>query len=114
MKGIKDKNRVMQLEKFLSKIGENLYIHEENLNSNLVNRYTKAKYIISTITMIDNLLSKDFQHILMKMDNVEITRPKEEIKNMIDKTVLTKRVDRNEKNSNTLPACRFSNNSMGY
>jgi hypothetical protein len=92
MKGIKDKNRVMQLEKFLSKIGENLYIHEENLNSNLVNRYTKAKYIISTITMIDNLLSKDFQHILMKMDNVEITRPKEEIKNMIDKTVLTKRV----------------------
>ena len=62
------------------------------MNNNLINKYKKSKYILSTITMIDNLLSKDFQTILMKMDNIEITKPNEEIKNMIDKTILTKRV----------------------
>ena len=42
--------------------------------------------------MIDNLLSKDFQGVLMKMDNIEITKPKDEIKSMIEKIILSKRV----------------------
>ena len=92
MRGIKNKYRVEQLEKYLNRVGRNLYIEEENMNNNLINKYKKSKYILSTITMIDNLLSKDFQKILMKMDNIEITKPNEEIKNMIDKTILTKRV----------------------
>ena len=92
IRGIKNKYRVEQLEKYLNHIGKNLYIEEENMNNNLINKYKKSKYILSTITMIDNLLSKDFQKILMKMDNIEITKPNEEIKNMIDKTILTKRV----------------------
>ena len=92
IRGIKNKYRVEQLEKYLNHIGKNLYIEEENMNNNLLNKYKKSKYILSTITMIDNLLSKDFQKILMKMDNIEITKPNEEIKNMIDKTILTKRV----------------------
>ena len=90
-RGIKDKYRAAQLEKYLNHIGENLYIEEENINNYLIHKFTKTKYILSTITMIDNLLSDDFQNILMKMDNIEITKPKEEIKNMIDKTILTKR-----------------------
>ena len=92
IRGIKNKYRVEQLEKYLNHIGKNLYIEEENMNNNLINKYKKSKYILSTITMIDNLLSKDFQKILMKMNNIEITKPNEEIKNMIDKTILTKRV----------------------
>ena len=92
IRGIKNKYRVEQLEKYLNHIGKKLYIEEENMNNNLINKYKKSKYILSTITMIDNLLSKDFQKILMKMDNIEITKPNEEIKNMIDKTILTKRV----------------------
>ena len=90
-RGIKDKFRVAQLEKYLNHIGENLYIEEENINNNIINKFTKTKYILSTITMIDNLLSEDFQNILLKMDNIEITKPKDEIKSMIDKTILAKR-----------------------
>ena len=89
--GIKDKFRAAHLEKYLDRIGENLYIEEENMNNNVLNKFTKGKYILSTITMIDNLLSDDFQNILMKMDNIEITKPKDEIKTMIDKTILVKR-----------------------
>ena len=91
VRGIKDKYRRKQLEKYLNHIGNKLYIEEENMNNNLINKYTKSKYILSTISMIDNLLSKDFQNVLMKMDNIEITKPKEEIKNMIEKTILIKR-----------------------
>ena len=90
-RGIKDKGRVEKLEKYLNNIGNHLYIEEENMNNNLINKYTKTKYILSTISMIDNLMSKDFQKILMKMDTIEITKPKEEIKNMIDRTITTKR-----------------------
>ena len=91
LRGIKDDIRKEQLENYLNHIGKNLYIEEENMNNNLINKYTKSKFILSTITMIDNLLSKDFQNILMKMNNIEITKPKEEIKTMIDKTILSKR-----------------------
>ena len=92
IKRIKNHSRVAKLEKYLSHVGENLYIEEENMNNNLISKYTKSKYILSTITMIDNLLSKDFQGVLMKMDNIEITKPKEEIKSMIEKIILSKRV----------------------
>ena len=90
--GIKDKSRVAKLEKYLNNVGEHLYVEEENMNNNLINKYKKSKYILSTITMIDNLLSKDFQGVLMKMDNIEITKPKDEIKSMIEKILLSKRV----------------------
>ena len=92
LRGIKDKSRVAKLEKYLNNVGEHLYVEEENMNNNLINKYKKSKYILSTITMIDNLLSKDFQGVLMKMDNIEITKPKDEIKSMIEKIILSKRV----------------------
>ena len=91
MKGIKNKFRKEKLEKYLNDIGNSLYIEEEKVNYNLKNKNSKSKYILSTLTMIDDLLSEDFQNILLKMDNIEITKPKEEIKHMIDKAILTKR-----------------------
>ena len=98
LRGIKDKSRVAKLEKYLSNVGEHLYVEEENMNNNLISKYKKSKYILSTITMIDNLLSKDFQGVLMKMDNIEITKPKDEIKSMIEKIILSKRVKMFNKN----------------
>ena len=92
LKGIRNTFRVAYLEKYLNHIGKNLYIEEQNLNNNIINKYTKSKYILSTITMIDNLLSKDFNGVLMKMNNIEITKPKEEIQALIEKNILTKRV----------------------
>jgi hypothetical protein len=41
--------------------------------------------------MIDNLLSKDFQEVLKKMEKIEITKQKEEIKDLINKTIIKKR-----------------------
>ena len=92
LKGIRNTFREAYLEKYLNHIGKNLYIEEQNLNNNIINKYTKSKYILSTITMIDNLLSKDFNGVLMKMNNIEITKPKEEIQALIEKNILTKRV----------------------
>ena len=90
-RGIKDKRKKQKLEKYLNNMGKNLYLEEENINNNLLEKYTKTKYILSTITMINNLLSEDFQNVLKKMNPIEITKPKEEIKYMIDSIILKKR-----------------------
>ncbi len=42
IRGIKNKYRVEQLEKYLNHIGKNLYIEEENMNNNLINKYKKS------------------------------------------------------------------------
>ena len=41
--------------------------------------------------MIDNLLSKDFKDVLKKMEKIEITKQKEEIKDLINKTIIKRR-----------------------
>ena len=64
------------LEYYLDKIGDKLYKEEENRNNNLIKNFTKSSYIISTMTMINNLLSKDFKDVLLKMKKIEITKPK--------------------------------------
>ena len=66
-------------------------LKEENRNNNLIQKFTKSKYIISTLTMIDNLLSKDFKNILLKMDKIEIKKPKDDIKEIINKTIIKRR-----------------------
>ena len=87
----KEINKTNQLEKYLDKIGEKLYKEEENRNNNLIKNFTKSSYIVSTMTMINNLLSKEFGNILFKMDKIEITKPKDEINNLINKTIIEKR-----------------------
>jgi hypothetical protein len=52
---------------------------------------TKNSFVLSTVKMIDNLLSDQFNHILKKMQKVEITKPKEEINHLINKTINFKR-----------------------
>ena len=42
------------------------------------------------MTMINNLLSKDFKDVLLKMKKIEITKPKEDINNLINKTIIEK------------------------
>jgi hypothetical protein len=79
------------LENYLDKIGKKMFKEEENRNNNLIQKFTKSKYIISTLTMIDNLLSKDFKNILLKMDKIEIKKPKDDIKEIINKTIIKRR-----------------------
>ena len=80
-----------ELEDYLEKIGEKMYKEEENRNNNLIKKFTKSRYIISTLTMMDHLLSKDFKNILLKMNKIEITKPKDDIKALINKTIIQKR-----------------------
>lgn len=86
-----EKNQTEKLETYLEKIGNKLYKEEESRNNNLLKKYTKSKYIISTMTMIDNLLSKDFRNIVLKMDKIEITKPSNDITNLINKIIVHKR-----------------------
>jgi hypothetical protein len=80
-----------KLEILLSNIGDNLYKEEENRNNSIFKKYTKNCFVLSTVNMIDNLLSKDFKHILKKMDKVELTKPNEEISHLINWTFNIKR-----------------------
>lgn len=80
-----------KLELLLSNIGDNLYKEEENRNNSIFKKYTKNCFVLSTVNMIDNLLSKDFKHILKKMDKVEITKPTDEINHLINWTINIKR-----------------------
>ena len=80
-----------KLEIFLGNIGDNLYKEEENRNNSIFKKYTKNCFVLSTVNMIDNLLSKDFKHILKKMDKVELTKPNEEINHLINWTINIKR-----------------------
>ena len=80
-----------KLEILLSNIGDSLYKEEENRNNSIFKKYTKNCFVLSTVNMIDNLLSKDFKHILKKMDKVELTKPNEEINHLINWTFNIKR-----------------------
>ena len=86
-----EKFKTEDLENYLDNIGQKLYREEENRNNNLITKFTKSRYIISTITMIDNLLSKDFKNVLLKMKKIEITKPKDEIKSLINNAIIEKR-----------------------
>ena len=99
-----EKYQTEKLESYLDKIGKKLYKEEENRNNNLIKKFTKSSFIVSTMTMIDNLLSKDFRKILLKMNKIEITKPKDDIKSLINKTIIQKR--RREFNNNLLKSRR--------
>ena len=86
-----EKFQTEKLESYLDNIGKKLYKEEENRNNNLIKKFTKSSFIVSTMSMINNLLSKDFKKILLKMNKIEITKPKEDIKSLINKTIIQKR-----------------------
>ena len=80
-----------QLEKLLKNIGKSLYKEEENRNNNIFKKFTKNCFVLSTVKMINNLLSDQFNHVLKKMEKVEITKPQEEINHLINWTIYFQR-----------------------
>ena len=84
----KDKN---QLVKFLDNIGQHLYKEEENRSINVFNQFGPSKFVLSTVDMVNNLLSQPFRDILKKMDKIEVTKPQENISYLINKTLTMKR-----------------------
>lgn len=82
------KNNEKKLNLYLDNLGKELYKEEETRNVNLFNNFTKTGYILSTVKMIDNLLSNNFKDVLNKMKKVEITKQKEDIKELINKTII--------------------------
>lgn len=80
-----------QLVKALNSIGKRLYKEEANRTNNVFNKFGPNNFVLSTVNMVNNLLSKPFRDVLKKMDKVEVTKPKEEIKYLINKTLTIKR-----------------------
>ena len=95
-----------KLNNFLTDLGSKIYKEEEQRNFNIYNRFTTNEYILSTYKMVNDLLSDDFRQILMKMKKVEITKPNEEIKDQIDKTLMKIQhqyvIKESEKNENNI------------
>ena len=83
-----------QLEKALDNIGTALYKKEESRNNSVFNKFTTNDFVLSTVHMINNLLSQPYRGVLKKMDKIEITKPEDEIDNLINKTMNIKK--RNE------------------
>ena len=83
-----------KLVKALDKIGYKLYKEEQNRNNSVFNKFGTNQYVLSTLSMVNDLLSKPFRDVLTKMDKVEITKPDEDIKYLIEKTINIKK--RNE------------------
>lgn len=80
-----------QLKNLLENIGNNLYKEEENRNNSIFKKFTVNSFVLSTVNMIDNLLTNPFNHILKKMEKIEITKPKEDISELINWTINLKR-----------------------
>ena len=111
------KNNEQKLKKYLDNLGNQLYKEEEVRNANLFCNFTKTGYILSTVKMIDDLLSDNFKHVLKEMKKIEITKQKDEIKDLINKTILKNQKSNNEQSiiksqlsSNTLNALKRENN----
>ena len=75
----------------MESIGNTLYKEEENKNNSIFKKFTVNSFVLSTVNMIDNLFSNSFSHILKKMEKVEITKPKEDINELINLTINYKR-----------------------
>ena len=63
-------------------------------SNSVFNKFGTNQYVLSTLSMVNDLLSKPFRDVLTKMDKVEITKPDEDIKYLIEKTINIKK--RNE------------------
>ena len=93
LKSITSKSRInkKQLVKVLNNIGKSMYKEEENRSNNVFNKFGPNNFVLSTVNMVNNLLSKPFREVLKKMDKVEVTKPQEEINYLINKTLTIKR-----------------------
>ena len=90
-KSINSPVKRQKLESLLKNIGVSLYKEEENRNNNIFKKFTKNTFALSTVKMINNLLSDQFNHVLKKMDKVEITKPQDDINHLINWTIYFQR-----------------------
>ena len=93
-KSIDERINNQRLIKILDKIGNKLYKEEKNRNNSVFNKYGASQFALSTVGMVNDLLSQPFRDVLTKMDKVEITKPNEDIKFLIEKNINIKK--RNE------------------
>ena len=84
---IKEKKN-QKLKKFLEKTVNMLKNEEENNNLDYFKKMTKSNYILSTVKVIENLLSEDFRQILNKMKKLDIIRQNEETRNLINAGII--------------------------
>ena len=80
-----------KLNNYLTSLGKKIYKEEEQRNFNIYNKFTKNDYILSTYKMVDDLLSDEFRPILKTMKKVEVTKPDEEIQDLIDKALIKRK-----------------------
>ena len=88
---INSSNKKEKLENLLKNIGKDLYKEEENRNNNIFKKFNKNSFVLSTVKMINNLLSDQYNHILKKMKKVEITKPQDDINHLINWTIYFQR-----------------------
>ena len=101
-----------KLNNFLKKLGNKIYKEEEHRNFYIFNKFTRTGYILSTYKMIDDLLSDDFRGVLQQMKKVDVTKPEEEIQDLIDKTLMKKQHQYSIKeNSNIINNLNNNNNN---
>ncbi len=81
-----------ELKKFLDDIGETLYKEEKNRQS-VLTKFTKTRYITSTMNMINMLLSDDFKNVLKKLKTLEITKPSIEMNSLINKEFIKNQIE---------------------
>ena len=81
-----------ELKKFLDDIGETLYKEEKNRQS-VLTKFTKTRYITSTMNMINMLLSEDFKNVLKKLKTLEITKPSIEMNSLINKEFIKNQIE---------------------
>jgi len=102
-----------KLNKFLKELGNKIYKEEELRNFNIYNKFTKTGYILSTYKMIDDLLSDDFRKILKNMKKVDVTKPEEEIQDLIDKALMKKQhqnsIKENPNTNNNINIINYNN-----
>ena len=95
---IKSPNNRQNLENLLKNIGHNLYKKEENSSCNVFSKYNRNAFVLSTIKIIDKLLSDKYNHILKNMKKVELTKQQEKINYLINfSTNIKTNIDFNNK-----------------
>ena len=113
---IKSPKKREKLENLLENIGYNLYKEEENRNNNIFKKFSKNTFVLSTVKMIDNLLSDKYSNVLKKMDKVELTKQQENINHLINLSLKIKKekslknklminMNRNKKNISQNKSC---------
>ena len=110
-KSVDSRMNITRLIKILDKIGYKLFKEEKSRNNNVFNKFGPNQYVLSTVDMVNDLLSQPFREVLTKMDKIEVTKPNEEIKYLINKTITIKKRNEFKEKFTTIEKIASSNKS---